>query len=64
MNFLMLALILPMLNSGQLRLVDVTGQSGITFEHVSAPEKKYIVESMSGGVVVFDFDGDGLQDLY
>ncbi|HSR66986.1 MAG TPA: CRTAC1 family protein, partial [Acidobacteriota bacterium] len=46
------------------RLVDVTGQSGITFEHVSAPEKKYIVESMSGGVVVFDFDGDGLQDLY
>ena len=37
---------------------------GITFSHVSAPEKKYIVESMSGGVALFDFDKDGLLDVY
>ena len=29
------------------------------FQHHSAPEKKYIVESMSGGVALFDYDNDG-----
>ncbi len=43
---------------------DVTRESGITFEHHAAPEKKYIVESMSGGVAMFDFDRDGRLDLY
>ena len=32
--------------------------------HHSAPEKKYIVESMSGGVALFDFDNDGRVDVY
>jgi hypothetical protein len=43
---------------------DITAASGITFSHVSAPEKKYIVESMSGGVALFDFDKDGWLDVY
>ena len=43
---------------------DITAQSGITFTHHAAPEKKYIVESMSGGVALFDYDNDGLPDLY
>ena len=43
---------------------DVTAAAGIAFRHHAAPEKKYIVESMSGGVAMFDFDNDGLQDLY
>lgn len=43
---------------------DVTRESGITFQHHAAPEKKYIVESMSGGVAMFDFDNDGFVDLY
>ena len=43
---------------------DVTKESGITFTHVSSPDKKFILESMSGGVAMFDFDKDGLQDLY
>lgn len=46
------------------RFVDITDSSGITFEHRSAPEKKYILESMSGGVAVRDFDGDGRPDIY
>ncbi len=44
--------------------VDVTQASGITFLHQSAPEKKYIVESMSGGVLLLDFDNDGWIDIY
>jgi enediyne biosynthesis protein E4 len=43
---------------------DITAQSGVTFTHHAAPEKKYIVESMSGGVALFDYDNDGLPDLY
>jgi len=43
---------------------DVTREAGIVFEHHSAPEKKYIVESMSGGVALLDFDNDGLVDIY
>ena len=39
-------------------------EAGITFAHHSAPEKKYIVESMSGGVALFDFDNDGRLDVY
>ena len=43
---------------------DITAQSGVDFRHHAAPEKKYIVESMSGGVAMFDYDNDGLPDLY
>jgi hypothetical protein len=43
---------------------DVAREAGLTFTHHSAPEKKYIVESMSGGVALFDFDNDGKIDIY
>src|SRR5689334_24953426 len=43
---------------------DITTQAAITFKHVAAPEKKYIVESMSGGVAMFDYDNDGLVDIF
>ena len=46
------------------QLVDVTARSGIKFTHLAAPEKKYIVESMGGGVVVLDYDRDGWPDIY
>jgi hypothetical protein len=46
------------------QLEDVTKKSGIQFTHTSAPEKKYIVESMSGGVLIVDYDRDGWPDLY
>lgn len=44
--------------------VDITDAAGIHFKHISAPEKKYIVESMSGGVALFDYDKDGCLDIY
>ncbi|HEX8370903.1 MAG TPA: CRTAC1 family protein [Pyrinomonadaceae bacterium] len=46
------------------QLVDILPKTGIKFVHTSAPEKKYIVESMSGGVLLVDYDRDGWQDIY
>jgi hypothetical protein len=46
------------------RFTDITGQAGVAFTHVSSPEKRYIVESMSGGVALFDYDNDGRLDIY
>jgi hypothetical protein len=43
---------------------DVTKASGVTFKHTYSPDKKYILESMSGGVALFDYDNDGWQDIY
>jgi hypothetical protein len=43
---------------------DVIDQTGITFRHQSAPEKKYILESMAGGLAILDFNNDGLMDIY
>jgi hypothetical protein len=54
----------PELPKPELLFRDITAQAGITFHHHAAPEKKYIVESMSGGVAMFDYDNDGLPDLY
>ncbi len=46
------------------QLVDVTDKTGIKFTHVADPDKKYIVESMGGGVLVLDYDRDGWPDIY
>jgi len=46
------------------QLVDITDSTGIKFEHVSSSDKKYIVESMAGGVALIDYDRDGLLDIY
>jgi hypothetical protein len=47
-----------------IRFTDVTEQAGIAFKHISTPEKRYIVESMSGGVALLDYDNDGYLDIY
>jgi len=46
------------------KLVDITASTGIHFDHRSSPEAKFIAESMSGGVALIDYDGDGWPDIY
>jgi enediyne biosynthesis protein E4 len=45
------------------RFEDVTKQAGLTVPHLSTPEKRYIIESMSGGVGFIDCDNDGKLDI-
>ncbi|MHB1674246.1 MAG: CRTAC1 family protein [Acidobacteriaceae bacterium] len=50
--------------SGLPQLVDITKSTGIEFSHLSSPEAKYVVESMSGGVALIDYNRDGWPDIY
>lgn len=42
---------------------DVSEASGMNVSHISTPENRYIIESMSGGALVFDCDGDDFLDV-
>ncbi len=46
------------------QLENIVEKTGIRFRHENVPEKKYIVESMGGGVVLIDYDRDGWPDIY
>ena len=43
---------------------DITARAASPSPTSPSPDKKYILESMSGGVALFDFDKDGLLDIY
>ncbi len=50
---------------GPIRLTDVTDQTGIDFVHCHGGSgRRYIMETMSAGLALFDYDGDGLIDIY
>ncbi|MEM9596305.1 MAG: CRTAC1 family protein [Acidobacteriota bacterium] len=46
------------------RFLDVTEAAGVDFRPHYSPEKRYILESVSGGVAMVDFDRDGRLDVY
>jgi hypothetical protein len=50
--------------SAATQLVDITARTSIHFSHMSTPDARYIVESMSGGVALIDYDQDGYPDIY
>jgi hypothetical protein len=45
------------------RFEDIAQQAGLIVSHISSPEKRYIVESMSGGAGFIDCDNDGKLDI-
>jgi enediyne biosynthesis protein E4 len=45
------------------KFIDVASEVGLTGSHISTGEKRFIIESMSGGVGVFDCDGDDRLDI-
>jgi hypothetical protein len=48
-----------------IQLRNVTAQTGIVFKHTDGSSGKYyIVESVAAGLATFDYDGDGLIDVY
>jgi hypothetical protein len=45
--------------------VDVTQAVGVNFHHIAGhTAKKYLLETMGSGVGLFDFDNDGLLDIF
>ncbi|MFM8890866.1 MAG: CRTAC1 family protein [Planctomycetia bacterium] len=51
--------------AGPIHMVDATEESGVTFVHTDGGcGRRYIIEPMSGGLATFDYDLDGLIDVY
>ncbi len=45
--------------------VDATASSGLRFLHRnSKTSEKYLIETMTGGVALIDYDGDGWEDVF
>jgi len=42
---------------------DIARQVGLQAAHLSTPEKHYVIESISGGIGLFDCDNDGRLDI-
>lgn len=48
-----------------IRLTDMTQASGITFRHTDGSTgRRYIVETVTAGLATFDYNNDGLIDIY
>src|SRR5947209_1102197 len=47
------------------KYTDITQASGIRFRNNnSATPEKYLIETMTGGVAIFDYDNDGWPDVF
>jgi len=58
-------LVLALQESTTVQFVDVAARAGISHKHQNgATPEKYMPETMAGGVVMFDYNADGLPDLF
>ncbi len=56
---------LPAAGVGPIRFRDVASSAGLNFVLENSPTpQKYLPETMPGGVAAFDYDGDGLTDIF
>ena len=52
-------------SGGAIHFVDIAKPSGLTIPNVSGEEKKrYILEMTGNGAAIFDYDGDGANDVF
>jgi hypothetical protein len=50
---------------GSVTFTDITRQTGIHFKDTnSATPEKYLIETMTGGVALIDYDNDGYPDIF
>jgi hypothetical protein len=55
----------PVAQPGPIAFDDVAGDAGVTFVLDNAPTvDKRLIETMPGGLAIFDYDADGRPDLY
>lgn len=54
---------LALAQSPAISFKDVSAESGLNVSHISTAENRYIIESMSGGLALFDCDSDGFLDV-
>src|SRR5689334_19191696 len=48
-----------------LTFTDISERSGVNFSHAaSKTASKYLLETMGGGVAIFDYNNDGRMDLF
>ena len=60
-----LPLLLGAAGDPDVQFTDVTDRAGIDFRHQSsATTNKYLVETMGGGIALFDYDNDGRLDVF
>src|SRR5215831_8238814 len=57
--------LLTVAQSPNVQFTDITAQSQVDFiQENSATSNKYLIETMGGGVAVFDYDNDGRLDIF
>src|SRR3979490_3055399 len=56
----------PGMKAPVVRYEDIAARAGLTGKNVSGAErgKQYIVETTGTGVAIFDYDNDGLPDIF
>ena len=48
-----------------IRFREIAAQAGLSFVLENSPtDRKHLIETMPGGIAVFDYDGDGRPDIY
>src|SRR3954468_6699400 len=63
---IVIAALLIAADSGTIRFIDVAAQSGLNLPvtYGGKDKKDYILESTGTGAAIFDFDGDGFNDIF
>src|ERR1700739_5076907 len=60
-----LAFPMPLSLAAPLSMFDVKHPRGLDFNHDNSPTpQKYLIETMGGGVALFDYNNDGLLDIF